>query len=416
MLAVLTAAGCDFAGSRADEVLGSYVDSGRIPGVVAITASGDQILHQAAFGNESTEPEEAMALDTIFLTSSMTAPVTAVAVMQLVEEGKVELDASMGDYLIEYSQPEVLEGFDEEGAPLLRKASRSPTIRELLTNTSGYAYSIWNPKLRQYPLDVGFPAGRFVFRFLPLVHEPGERWEYGPNAGILAILIEVVSGQSLDEYFYRHIFEPLGMNDSFFQYSEHDLDRLAQSHFRQDDGGFRVFGGSRLRGVDGGADVRERSRSFGLPAHSTSSTGDGGLRSTAPDYIRFVRALLNGGELDGARILAAETVEQMGVNQIGKLDVEGHVISDPRGSSSDVELSLGAEDKFGLGFFVTGESIPEGRSKGAMLWTSLTNTYFWIDREQNLGGVLLTSIQPFGDTTFAEMVSEYEQAIYAEYR
>jgi CubicO group peptidase (beta-lactamase class C family) len=382
-----------------DEVLQSYVDSGRVPGVVAVAATGDRILHEGAFGKNNVDAKEAMQLDTIFRIASMTKPVTSVAVMQLVEQGKVSLDASVAEYLPQLGRPKVLEGFDDAGKPRLRDAARPPTIRELLANTSGYAYSIWNDDIRRYEAEAKLPRDREKFPLLPLAADPGVRWEYSPSTAILGILVETVSGLTLEEYFRQHIFAPLGMHDTFFQVPGDKWSRVTRTYQRRPDGGFEGSG-------------QEPPPS---PPEVTYFAGDGGLLSTAPDYIRFVRALLNDGELDGVRVLKAETVELMVQNHIGDGEA-GEMISFLPERSNDVHLFPGAKDKFGLGFLFNVEPVPGGRAEGTLMWAGLYNTYFWIDRKKDVGGVLLTQILPFADTAVLEMLGEYEKAIYAAAR
>ena len=349
-------------GSPVDRVLKSSIESGRLPGVVGIAASPDRILYQGAFGDKNVETREPMQLDTIFLIASMTKPVTSVAVMQLVEQGKVSLDTSIGKYLPELAHPKVLEGYDGDGNPQLRDAARPPTIRELLSNTSGYAYSIWNDDIRRYEAEAKLPGGRDKFAQLPLATAPGTRWEYSPSTDVLGILVETVSGLTLEEYFQRNIFAKLGMEDTFFQIPADKWNRVASQHKRQPDGAYGV--------------------STPLPAEPpivTFYSGGGGLRSTAPDYIRFVRAMLNGGELDGARILEPATVDLMAENQIGEFEA-GEMITVAPDLSNDVHLFPGATNKFGLGFLINAEPVPGGRAQGSLMWAGLYNTYFWIDR------------------------------------
>jgi CubicO group peptidase (beta-lactamase class C family) len=337
-----------------------------------------------------------MQPDTLFRVASMTKPVTSVAVMQLVEQGKVGLDESVAKYLPELAQPKVLEGYGEDGKPRLRAAARPPTVRELLSNTSGYAYPIWNDDIRRYEEESKLPGGRDKFPALPLASDPGSRWEYSPSTGILGVLVADVSGVTLEEYFRRNIFEPLGMNETSFQIPADKWPRMTRQYKRTPGGGYEGSG----------------QEPPATPPQVTYFAGDGGLTSTAPDYIRFVRALLNGGELDGARILKAETVALMGENHVGEMEA-GEMQSFRPELSNDVHLYPGVKDKFGLGFFLNVEPAPGARAEGSMMWAGLYNTYFWIDRKQDVGGVLLTQILPFADTTVLEMLGEYERAVYA---
>jgi methyl acetate hydrolase len=384
--------------SPIDGVLESSIKSGRVPGVVGIAASRDQILYQGAFGKKDLASAAPMQLDTIFAIASMTKPITSVAVMQLVEQGTVKLDASIAQYLPELADPQVLEGFDEDGNPRLRDAARPPTIRELLSNTSGYAYSIWNDDIRRYEAEANLPGGRDKFAQLPLASDPGTRWEYSPSTDVLGMLVETLSGLTLEQYFQQNIFATLGMEDTFFQVPAEKWSRVSSRHIRQTDGSYDV--------------------SDPLPAEPpivSFYSGGGGLMSTAPDYIRFVRALLNGGGLDGARILEPQTVDLMAQNQIGEFEA-GEMITFVPNLSNDVNLFPGAEDKFGLGFLINSEPVTGGRARGSLMWAGLYNTYFWIDREHGVGGVVLTQMLPFADTTVLGLLEEFEKAFYGEHR
>jgi len=383
--------------SPIDGVLESSISSGRVPGVVGIAASRDQILYQGAFGKKDLESAEPMQLDTIFAIASMTKPINSVAVMQLVERGKVNLDASIAQYLPELADPQVLEGFDEDGDPRLRDAARPPTIRELLSNTSGYAYSIWNDYIRRYEAEANLPGGRDKFAQLPLASDPATRWEYSPSTDVLGMLVETLSGLTLEQYFQQNIFATLGMEDTFFQVPAEKWSRVSSRHTRQTDGSFEASGPLAAE-----------------PPIVSFYSGGGGLMSTAPDYIRFVRALLNDGELDGARILEPKTVDLMAQNQIGEFGA-GEMITFVPNLSNDVNMFPGAKDKFGLGFLVNSEPVAGGRARGSLMWAGLYNTYFWIDREQAVGGVVLTQMLPFADTTVLGLLEESEKAIYAEH-
>ena len=371
------------------------VGSGEAPGIVAMAANSRDILFQGAFGFKDAHQSEAIQSDTIFRIASMTKPITSVAVMQLVEQGRIELDKGIGDYLPELANPKVLEGFDDAGSPRLRAARRAPTIRELLSNTSGYAYGIWNDDIRRFEDAAKLPSGRARFPLLPLASDPGSRWEYSPSTDILGLLIESESGLSLEAYFRENIFQPLGMQDTFFQVPAEKWGRAIPYHVRRPDGGFTL-----------------ESPLPDEPPQVAFFSGGGGLSSTAPDYIRFVRTLLNGGELDGARILEAETLNEMARNQIGDFEAGEMMSLEPR-LSADVHLFPGAKDEFGLGFLINAQPVAGGRSAGSLMWAGLYNTYFWIDRENDVGGVLMTQMLPFADPAILETLERFETAVYA---
>ena len=379
-----------------DTVLESAVASGRITGVIAISANSDGITYQGAFGKRDSLSNTDMTMDTIVQLASMTKAITSVAVMQLVEQDKVGLDRAASDYLPELAKVQVLDGFDAAGKPMLRPPKTAVTVRQLLTHTSGYVYEIWNENAAQY-VQLGevdsVLAGGDGFLAAPLAFDPGESWEYGISTDLLGVLVEAVSGQSLDAYFREYIFGPLAMPDTFFNLPEEKLPRLATVY---------------ARSVDGELTAMPHS-----PAEVIFFSGGGGLVSTANDYIRFLRALLNNGKLDGVRILSADTVELMAQNHIGELEAANTFISVMPDFSNDFDFIPGSVDKFGLGFLINSEPIPGGRSAGSLAWAGIFNTYFWIDREQDICGVLITQILPFYDADVVKLFNRFETAVYS---
>ena len=228
----------------------------------------------------------------------------------------------------------------------------------------------------------------------PAQFRSGERWEYGINIDIAGRMVEVVSGLDLETYMQRHIFGPLGMPDtSFIQRPEWDS-RLTTAHARQPNGSLQP-----------------------MPAVAAASTdreffpGGGGLFSTASDYLRFLRALMNGGELDGNRILAPETVALMGRNHMGELDVQPLPTQNPL-MSNTVDLFPGMPKKWGLSFLINTEPGPAGRSAGSLAWAGLNNTYYWLDPVKRVAGVLMTQTLPFADPTVLQTLDVFENAVY----
>ncbi len=379
-----------------DLLLESSVKSGDIPGVIAIAANSDGVIYQGVFGKSDISSNSDMSIDSILQIYSMTKPITSVAIMQLVHKGDVELDVAAAEYLPMLESAQVLDGFDADGKPLLRTPKTAVTVRQLLTHTSGYVYEVWNANAAQYAqigqVDSIFSGGD-GFLTSPLAFDPGTSWEYGISTDVLGMLIPAVTGQSLEDYFRVNIFEPLNMYDTSFHLAEQNLPRLATAYSRSSTGDLTA-----------------------LPIRSNSSflSGGGGLVSTAPDYIRFLRALLNGGELDGARILNDETIDLMAKNHIGDLE------AGTSGSSVIPELSRqfdffpGSVDRFGLGFLINSDQVPGGRAAGSLAWAGLANTYFWIDRENDLCGVLMTQILPFFDPEVLSLLEDFETAVYRQ--
>ncbi len=379
-----------------DAVLDRGVENGRIPGVIAAVANSDGMVYQGIAGKRDLSGNVAMTFDTVMRIASMTKAVTSVAVMQLVEQGKIGLDSPIGQYLPHVAGVQVLEGFNADGEAILRAPKSAVTVRQLLTHTSGYVYEIWNTNQLQFVKlnpELSLLSGGDGFIAAPLAFDPGTNWEYGISTDMLGVLVEVTSGQSLDHYFREHIFEPLKMPDTYFNLPDDKLARLATAYSRSADGGLTEF-----------------------PAPQQNAaflSGGGGLASTANDYIRFLRALLNDGELDGARILNAETVQLMAQNHIGDLQAAKTVTSAMPGLSNDFDFMPGSVNKFGLGFLINSDPVPGGRSAGSLTWAGLFNTYFWIDREQDVAGVLMTQILPFYDDDVVRLMGEFEVAVYS---
>src|SRR6266404_973535 len=200
-----------------DAALRRAAEAKEVPGVVAMAANDRGVIYEGAFGLRDSAQGPAMTLDTIFRLASMTKAVTSVAAMQLVEQGKLQLDQPVGNVLPELAAPQVLEGFDDSGAPRLRPAKRPITLRHLLTHTAGFGYEVWDPDLIRYVKASGTPStgtAKLASLRLPLVFDPGERWEYGINLDWVGRAVEAVGGQPLEVYFREHIFAPLGMSDT----------------------------------------------------------------------------------------------------------------------------------------------------------------------------------------------------------
>ena len=378
-----------------ERTLRHAVDRGAVPGVVAMAADTDGIVYEGAFGRRSLASDAPMSLDTVFWIASMTKAITSVAAMQLVEHGALALDAPIGELLPKLAAPQVLDGFDGDGQPRLRPATRPITLRHLLTHTAGFSYSNWNRDVGRYMAVTGLPAPGTGLRAAldaPLIFEPGGRWEYGINTDWVGQAIEAASGQSLDGYFREHICAPLGMTDTAFVLTPEQRTRLATVHQRQPDGG--------LSPTD-----------FALPRAPEFFGGGGGLHSSARDYLTFTRMLLGGGRLGEVRLLRPETVAQMARNQIGDLTV-GVLRSDVPERSNDAEFFPGMVKKWGLGFLINTEDAPTGRRAGSLTWAGLGNTYFWIDPTRGVSGVILTQILPFVDAKAMALYAGFERALY----
>jgi methyl acetate hydrolase len=369
------------------------VARGDAPGVVALVVDRGGVLFEATAGQLNVASGEPMRSDGIFTIASMTKPVTSVAVMMLYEQGLLGLDDPVSKFLPGFDQLEVLSSVDLETAQFETvPATNAMTLRHLLSHTSGIGYAFANATVAA--LQQTNPGPEWE---LPLLNEPGAVWHYSASTRVLGMIVEAISGQSLEAFFQANILEPLAMNDTSFAVPAEKQARLPTLH---------------VRGADGSL---QESPQGNVPATPTPPfQGDGGLYSTARDYGRFMRMLLNGGTLDGAHILDEGTVAMMGENQIGDIFVEEQVSTDP-GLSRNFPLGAG-RDKFGLGFQITSaESAVVGqRSPGSLAWAGLFNTEFWIDPREGIAATLLMQVLPFYDEGALHALGEFEAAVYRD--
>jgi methyl acetate hydrolase len=381
--------------ARIDAALSRAVETKEVPGVVAMAATESGILYEGAFGLRDLANGPAMTRDTVFRIASMTKAVTSVAAMQLVEQGKLLLDEPIGNVVPELAAPQVLEGFDALGAPRLRPARRPITLRHLLTHTAGFGYEVWNPELIRYVTATGMPSfttGKLAALRLPLVFEPGERWQYGIYIDWIGRAVEAAAGQPLDAYFREHIFAPLGMMDTGFVPSADQASRLVRVHRRGPDGSLEPI-------------------TMEMPRREFFS-GGGGLLSTGQDYLAFLQMLLHQGRFNGAELLQPETVALMGQNQIGDLQLGIMKTAMPE-LSNDVELFPGVRCGHGLAYVINTQPGHNGRSAGSLTWAGIFNSYYWIDPQKHVTGVILTQILPFADARALRLYGEFEKGVYS---
>lgn len=380
-----------------DRVLREAAERGDVPGVAAMAATQDGALYEGAFGKRALPDGAAMTPDTVFWIASMTKAVTSAAAMQLVEQGKLSLDRPVAEVLPELAHPQVLEGFDAQGEPRLRPARRPITLRHLITHTAGFVYDIWNPEMGRFMEKRGIPGiitCENAALDLPLTFDPGERWDYGINIDWVGKAVERTSGERLGEYFARHLFAPIGMKDTAFKLTANHRARLAGMHARGEDGALAAI-------------------PFEMAQEPEFEMGGGGLYSTAADYLAFEQLFLNDGRAaDGAQVLTPETVRAMSQNAMGALDVRLLKTAIPA-SSNDAEFFPGMVKKWGLGFMISTVAVPGGRSAGSLAWAGLGNTYFWIDQEKGVAGVILMQLLPFADAKALALFDRFEKSVYA---
>ena len=380
------------AGSSAlDASLRGAVERKDVPGVVALVTNRERVLYRSAFGVADVGSGRPLAADALFRIASMTKPVTSVALMQLVEQGRLGLDDPAEKYLPELAGLKAFEKFDAAtGAYQLRPASKPPTVWHFLTHTSGLAYPFTSTIWRDFKPKPGetYPFGG------PLLFDPGERWHYSTATDVCGKLVEVISGQKLEDYFRQHIFAPLKMDDTSYNVPEAKAPRLVAQQQRA---GARMDGAVELQNPQPGLTI-------------ASPIGGGGLASTADDYGRFVRMLLNRGGLDGARVLKAETVDLMGQNHIGTVSVPALKSALPR--SADFTFIADGRDKWGLGFLITSDQVPGKRSPGSLSWGGINNTFFWIDPARGIAGVIMMQYLPFADAKALAVYDTFERGTY----
>ena len=381
--------------ARIDGVLRQAVDAQEVPGVVAMAATDKGRLYEGAFGTRALDTGPAMTLDTVFRIASMTKAITSVAAMQLVEQGKLTLDDPVPSIDPALGSPQVLEGFDAAGAPKLRPAKRPITLRHLLTHTAGFCYELWDANMVRYVKATGMPStstGKVAALRLPLVFDPGDKWEYGINIDWVGRLVEAISGQPLDVYFREKIFAPLGMKDSGYVTSEEQRSRQARVHQRQADGTL----------------VPQPLETQFTPEFWS---GGGPLYSTGRDYLSFSQMLLRGGSFNGARLLRPETVALMNKNHTGNIPA-GIMKTEMPARSNDVDLFPGAEIRWGLGYMLNMQPGPNGRSAGTVSWGGIFNTYYWIDPAKRVTGLIMTQILPFADPRTLKLYGQFESGVY----
>jgi CubicO group peptidase (beta-lactamase class C family) len=367
------------------EGLRRAAESGDVPGVAAAAATADGVIFEGAFGKRSIATGAPMTADTVVLIASMTKAVTAACAMQQVERGKLSLDGDLGAIVPELARVQVLEGFDTDGRPRLRAPKRAITLRHLLTHTAGYSYDMWNGDIVRYLEQTGTP-GIFSCKnaalLLPLIADPGEKWEYGISIDWAGKAVEAASGQKLDSYMQENLFGPLAMADTAFKIGDAQRRRLAGMHARTPDG---------LVSID-----------MEVPQNPEFHMGGGGLYSTVGDYLKFTQMILHGGKLNGVQVLRPETVATMSRNAMGDLVCNPMKTSVPS-ATNDVDFVAGM--KWGLSFMIN-------PAPGSLAWAGLANSYYWIDPARKVTGVFATQILPFYDAKAVAAFEGFERAVY----
>ena len=356
--------------ARIAPVMQRWVDAGKIPCALTMIAREGRLVHFEKFGMQDVATAKPLAFDTIFRIYSMTKPITSIAVMMLYEQGHFQLGTPVSELIPAFKDMQVY----TEGGENIVDAEREMTVKHLLTHTSGIIYGgDWDHPINERYREANFYGGDLAnmaqeLGNIPLLHHPGDAWNYGMSTDVLGYLVEVVSGMPFAEFLKTHILDPLGMTDTAFSVPDEKADRYPTLYEPAEDGGIQVIEK---------APVSSGPRSF---FHS----GGAGLQSTAADYLRFCQMLLNDGELDGVRLLGRKTVDLIRINHI----------------SDDWQPLERTGCGFGLGFAVVTD-VAETHSlgsEGTYSWGGLASTTFWIDPVEDLIGILMTQL--IGDSPF----------------
>jgi CubicO group peptidase (beta-lactamase class C family) len=370
------------------------VKRGDTPGVAELVVDRQGILFEGAAGKADIQKNVAMQTNAICNIASMTKPVTSVAIMMLMEQGRLKLDDPVSMYLDGFDKLQVVTKLNEkDGTYETRPAKRPMTIRHLLSHTSGIGYTTWSPTA----LRIQEATKKNEWE-QPLLSDPGDVWHYSASTRVLGFIVEKVTKTTLEAWYQEHIFKPLGMKDTSYAVAGDKQSRVATVYRRGDHGKIELPPAA-------------------PPVAATPTPpfrGDGGLYSTIEDYSRFVRMLLNDGTLGSVKILSPSSVKIMGENQIGSIFVEQQPAAVPERTRP---MPLGAgKDKFGLGFQIASNdpAMAKFRSPGSMSWAGLYNTEFWIDPVKHVGAVQMMQILPFYDDGAIRTLRGFEETVYRE--
>ena len=385
--------------TAADAVLNKAVNSTPgVPGVVAVATDRNANIYEGAFGVRQAGANAAMTADSVFAIFSTTKAITGTACLQLVEDGKLDLDAPAKTYAPEIGKLQVIDGFDDAGKPKLRAPKRDVTTRMLLLHTAGFGYDFFNEtynRLAQNHKQPSVITASHASIRTPLLFDPGEKWEYGSNMDWAGQVVEGIAGKRLGEVMKERVFNPLGMEDTAFSMNELMRKRMVTMHQRDEKGNLTPL------------------PDFALPADPEVHMGGHGLYSTVLDYAKFIRMWLNDGQGTRGRVLKKETVDMAAKNGLpGDMKIKGLPGVIPS-LSNYAEFFPGMPKSWALTFMINDHDAPTGRPAGALAWAGLANLYFWIDRKNGIGGFWATQIFPFADPASVGGYIDFETAVYS---
>ncbi|QHO79135.1 1,4-butanediol diacrylate esterase [Bradyrhizobium sp. CCBAU 051011] len=380
----------------ANAVLDGVVASNpRVPGVVAMVTDRHRNIYEGAAGKRRLDQAAEMTTDSVFAIFSTTKAITGTAILQLVEQGELDLDAPAKTYAPDIGKLQVIDGFDAKGEPRLRPPKRDVTTRMLMVHTAGFGYDFFSQTYNRLAQEKGQSSvitSSKASLMTPLLFDPGDKWEYGTNIDWCGQIVEAITGKRLGDVFKARIFEPLGMKDTTFELTEAMRGKLAGVH---------------ARGADGSLTPMD----FELPANPEVHMGGHGLYATVGDYMRFIRMWLNDGAGENGRVLKPETVRMAAQNHLGDKKVTALPGVIPS-LSNDAEFFPGQSKSWALTFMINDQQAPTGRPAGALGWAGLANLFYWIDRANGIGGFWATQILPFGDPASFVGYMNFETAFY----
>lgn len=371
-------------------VLERAVEQRQLPYVVASVADRNGVLFEGAAGNAA--PGQKADRETLFRIFSMTKAVGSAAAAILIDRGKLDLETPVADILPEWNELKVLEGL-KDGKPVMRAPKTRATVRHLATHTSGLEYEFWNQDVVDYMAATGHQSvlsGTRAALNYPLTTDPGTRWGYGPSIDWLGMMVAKIDGRPIDQFCREEIFVPLDMKDTWFEPPKNAP--LSTLYIRSANGAFDAI-------------------DISPPANPEVYGMGHALYSTAPDYMRFCRMVLNGGSLDGRRILGEKAMNLLSTDQMGGLSFAHMVSCSPL--TADVDMFPNQPTGHTFGYLQNGADIPGRRRSGSLSWAGLTNTHYWIDPSAGLAAVFMTQSLPFVEAPLMDFYVDFEKAVYA---
>lgn len=389
----------DLLTEEANSILANTVSrAGGAPGVVAIATNKTSNFYEGAAGVRELGQSPAMTTDSVMLLASCTKAVTGVALMQLVEQGQVSLNDAARKYVPEIADIEVLQGFDANGEAQTRPPKSDITVDQLMLHTSGMCYDFFSEDLLRYRTAHDIPSilgCTFDSVKDVLLHDPGERWTYGCGTDWVGKIVENLTDKRLGEVLSEHVFAPLDMHDTAFNMTESMRERLVTMHMRNAQGELSAH------------------PEVVLPQPPDMDMGGHGLYATLGDYAKFIRMILNDGDGPNGRVLKPETIARMSKNGLGELK-SGAWVSSNAQLANDGDFFPGLSKSWAYTFQVNDEPAPTGRPAGQLSWAGLANTYYWIDRQNGIGGIWSSQILPFQDVGSYPGSVEFETAVYRD--